>query len=298
MVVRSICGRSPLRKLTTPTRSFHFNIAQGPQNLAEWFTERFSAKPDSINNIMNLIYTQAPQNSVTPFNLFCRSAMERWTIKGLRIGTKDKPQCRSVVLASGLQGCERMPIGVALYVAAALSRRPIPGAEVTIFPVLKPKEFELQWHNEQTSDARALSGIPHHFSNDAIKLSLDEHERGVEGPLRSYVMKRGTSFVDVVMDMNNSSSFLQLKQNSLARPLRHAKMLLQDFPSNTHFPQPKFALDGEQSLFEQVVNPPTIILELRDRNNVLEEDQIVPCAEEVLTTIYKLIAETEGTRAL
>jgi len=286
-------------KRCIPTRSFNLNMPQGPaQNLAEWFSEKFSAQPDSVNTLMNLIYAQAPQNSVTPFNLFCRSAMERWTIKGLRVGSKEKVHKRSVVVASGMQAYEDIPVGVALYVAAVLSRRPIKGVEVTFFPVLKPKEFELQWHNEQTSQARSLFGIPLTSSAAAIKLSVEEYERGVEGPLRSYVMKRGANFVDVVMDLAGAGSSLQLKQNSLTRPLKQASIMVQDFPPHPHIPSPKFADDTTQSIFEQLVNPPTIILELRDRNKAMDEDQIVKCAEEVLTTIHNLIAETDSTRVL
>jgi len=274
-------------------------MPQGPsQHLAEWFSEKFSAQPDSINTLMNLIYTQAPHNSVTPFNLFCRSAMERWTIKGLRVGTKEKTHMkRSVVVASGMQAYEHIPIGVALYVAAVLSRRPIHGVEVTFFPVLKPKEFELQWHNEQTSQARSHFGVPLHpseASTHPLKLSTEEHERGIEGPLRSYVMKRGTNFIDIAMDLAGSS--LHLKQNSLARPLKQASAMVQNFPSHPHLPPPNFAAETVQSLFEQLVSPPTIILELRDRNKVMDEDQIVSCGEQVISTIHKLIEETDGTR--
>jgi len=300
MALRSACSRTLMKRGPTPTRSFHLSMPQGPsQHLAEWFSsERFSAQPDSINTLMNLIYTQAPHNSVTPFNLFCRSAMERWTIKGLRVGTKEKAHKRSVVVASGMQAYEHIPIGVALYVAAVLSRHPIHGVDVTFFPVLKPKEFELQWHNEQTSKARSLFGMPLQSSGESVKLSSEEHERGIEGPLRSYVMKRGTNFLDIVMDLANVRSPLHLKQNSLARPLRQASAMVQNFPSHPHFPSPNFAGDSAQSLFDQLVSPPTIILELRDRNKVVDEDQIVACGEEVITTIHKLIEETDGTRVL
>jgi len=300
MTLRSVCGRTFIKCGAIPTRSFHLNMPQGPsQHLAEWFSsEKFSAQPDSINTLMNLIYTQAPHNSVTPFNLFCRSAMERWTIKGLRVSSKERTHKRTVVVASGMQAYEHIPVGVALYVAAVLSRRPIRGVEVTFFPVLKPKEFELQWHNEQTSQARSLFGVPLQSSGESMKLSTEEHERGIEGPLRSYVMKRGTNFLDVVMDLANMGSSLHLKQNSLARPLRQASAMVQNFPSHPHLPSPNFAGDSVPSLFDQLVSPPTIILELRDRNKVMDEDQIVTCGEEVITTIHKLIEETDGTRVL
>lgn len=295
MTLRTVCGRTLLRR-NPPTRSFHLNMPQGPsQDLAEWFSERFCARPDSVNTMMNLIYTQAPHNSVTPFNFFCRSAMDRWTIKGLRIGGKERAYKRSVVIASGMQAYEHITVGVALYVAAVLSRHPINGVEVTIFPVLKPKEFELQWHNEQTSQARSLAGIPLQYSEDAVKLSA-EYER-VEGPLRSYVMKLGTNFVDVVMDLNNAGSSQYLKFNSLTRPLRQANALLQNSPSLAHFASPKFAGEAVQSHFEQLVRPPTIILELRNRSRLVDEDQIVPCAEEVLSAINKLLEETDAARA-
>jgi hypothetical protein len=299
MALRTICGRTMIKR-DIPTRSFHVNMPQGPsQHLAEWFSEKFSAQPDSINTLMNLIYTQAPHNSVTPFNLICRSAMERWTIKGLRVGTKERPHKRSVVVASGVQAYEHIPIGVALYVAAVLSRRPIHGVEVTFFPILKPKEFELQWHNEQTSRARSLFGVAlQPASAHPINLSLEEHERGIEGPLRSYALKRATNFVDVVMDLANTGSRLHLKQNSLARSLKQASSMVQNFPSHPHLPSPKLAGDSEQSLFDQLISPPTIILELRDRNKLMDEDQIVACGEEVVTTIHKLIEETDVTRVL
>lgn len=298
MTLRTICGRSLIRRCTTPTRSFHLNIPRGSsQDLTQWFSEKFSAQPDSINTLMNLIYTQALQNSVTPFNLFCRSAMERWTIKGLRIGNKERGNKRSVIVASGMQAYEHIPIGVGLYVAAVLSRRPIPGVEVTFFPVMKPKEFELQWHNEQTNHAKTEFGIPP-LSGGSIKLTTELHDRVVEGPLRSYAMKRGTSYVDFVTDLATINMPLLLKENSLARPLRQAGAMIQNFPTHPQLPHLNLAGNGVPSLFEQLVSPPTIILELRDKNKVMDEEQIVACGEEVIATIHKLVKETDTTKVL
>jgi hypothetical protein len=243
---------------------------------------------------MNLIYTQAPQNTVTPFNLFCRSAMERWTIKGLRIGNKERVNKRSVVVASGMQAYEHIPIGVGLYAAAVLSKRPIPGVEVTFFPVMKPKEFELQWHNEQTNHAKASFGILPHPSGGALKLTTEQYDRVVEGPLRSYAMKRGTSYVDFVMDLASINQPLYYKENSLARPLRQACAMMQSLPAHPQLPSLNLAGNGVQSLFDQLVSPPTIILELRDKNKTMDEDQIVACGDELIATIYKLIEETDA----
>jgi len=291
----SVCTRMvrAVKRFGTSTRSFHLDSHRPPQDVAaEWFAEGFSSKPDSINSLMNLIYTRASQNSVTPFNLFCRSTMERWTVKGLRIGTKDKNN-RSVVLASGMQAGEHIPIGVALYTAAVLSQRPIKGVEVTVFPVLKPKEFELQWHNEQTGRTKAVADL----SAENIKLSLEEYDWVVEGPLRSYAMKRGSNFVDFVMSLNGSGSLLHLKQNSIVKPFRQANAFLQDLPQSGPL-IPKLALNGEQTLFEQLVSPPTIIVELRDKSKLVEEDQIAACAEELIEHIHNLVAETASTKVL
>jgi len=278
------------KSLGAAKRSFHLGISQGStQNVAEWFPEGFSAKPDSINSLMNMIYTRASHNSVTPFNLFCRSAMERWTIKGLRIGNNKEKSNRSVVIAAGMQTSEYSPIGVALYTAAVLSQNPIKGVEVTVFPVFKPKEFELQWHNEQIGRME----IPSH--SDAIRLSLEEYEWIVEGPLRSYVMKRGTNFVDFVMNMNGAGSSVHLKHNSLSRPFRQAGLLLQSIPQPF---APNLAQEGERTLFEQLASPPTIVIELRDKNKLVDEDNIAGCAEELLTNIHSLIEETTNTRVL
>lgn len=298
MKLRTIYGRSVLRNCTT-TRSFHLNMPRGSsQDLTQWFSEKFSAQPDSVNALMNLIYTQAPQNTVTPFNLFCRSAMERWTIKGLRIGNKERVNKRSVVVASGMQAQEHIPIGVSLYAAAVLSKRPIPGVEVTFFPVMKPKEFELQWHNEQTNHAKANFGIPLHSPDGFLKLTTEQYGRVVEGPLRSYAMKRGTSYVDFVMDLASVNQAMYLKENSLARPLNQAGATMQSFPAHPQLPSFPMAGDGVQSLFDQLVNPPTIILELRDKNKIMDEDQIVARGEQLITTIHKLIEETDATRLL
>jgi hypothetical protein len=299
MTLRYVWNRATLRLPKTPTRSFSLNTPQGPShNLVESFSERFSARPDAINTLMNLIYTQAPQNSVTPFNLFCRSAMERWTVKGLRVGNKHNLQKRSVVVASGIRAYEHITVGIALYVAAVLSRRPISGVEVTFFPILKPKEYEAQWLNEQTEQIRAMFGMDFNSSENPTPLSTEEHERAVEGPLRSYVMKRGSHFVDVVMDMNNTSTSIQLKQNSIVRQLRQASVFLQNAPEHPYLPSPSYVSDTVQANFEQLVTPPTIILELRDKSKKLSEDNIISRGEEVLSTIHKLLAETEGNKVL
>jgi len=292
MALRSVCGGiSALRRFSNPNiRSFHTNVVPGPTpNLVDWFTERFSAQPDKINTMMNVIYTKAHRNSVTPFNLFCRSSMDRWAIKGLRIGTQQTPT-RSVVLVSGMHANEPIPIGVNLYVAAALSRNPIEGVEVTVFPVLKPKDLEQQCRNEQTIQAMTLGGISLPSSENAIKLSAEEY-CGVEGPLKSYVKKRSTHFLDYVVDLNASRSTMYLKHDSLRGPLSQASKVLEGL----HQPNlPSFlATGGERSLLEKLVGPPAVIVELRDRNKTLGEDHIISCAENVLSAIYKLVADTE-----
>jgi len=290
---RSLYQKVCANNLSAAKRSFHLGISQVPtENVAEWFPEGFSARPDSINSLMNMIYTRS-SSSVTPFNLFCRSTMERWTIKGLRIGNKDKGN-RSVVIAAGMQACEHVPIGVALYAAAVLSQNPINGVEVTVFPVFKPKEFELQWHNEQTGRTREM--LPH--PSDAIRLTMEEYEWVVEGPLRSYASRRGANFVDFVMDVSEAGSSLHLKQNSLTRPFRQAGLLLQSIPHQSGSLAPKIAQEGERTLFEQLVAPPTIIIELRDKNKLVDEDYIATCAEELLTNIHTLVEETTTTTVL
>lgn len=97
-----------------------------------------------------------------------------------------------MVIAAGMQAHEYTPIGVALYAAAVLSQSPIKGVEVTVFPVFKPKEFDLQWHNEQTGRTKEM--IP---SSDAIKLSLEEYEWVVEGMSNTHV-QHSKQFVVVI----------------------------------------------------------------------------------------------------
>jgi len=294
MALRSVCG-STLRRFSNPnTRSFHVNMVPGPTRDLEWFTEGFSAQPDNINAVMSSIYTGARHSSVTPFSLHCRSSMDRWAIKGLRIGTIQKQKTsRSVVIVSGMHANEPIPIGVSLYVASALSRSPIAGVEVTVFPVLKPKDLELQCRSEQIIQAMTLGGIPPLLASESSTRIIEEYER-VEGPLRSYIMKRSTNFVDVVVDLSASCSTMRLKHDSLARSMRHAGMLLEKLPQSS---RTSCLAEGERTLLDKFIGPPAIIVELRDRNKSLCEDQIIPCGEHVLSAIHKLLADTDSRAA-
>lgn len=98
------------------------------------------------------------------------------------------------------------------------------------------------------------------------------------------------------MNMNGTSSSIHLKQNSLARPFRQAGLLLQNVPHQSFVPN--FAQEGERTLFEQLVSPPTIVVELRDKSKRVDEDNIATCAEELLTNIHNLVEETTSTRVL
>lgn len=303
MALRPVCGLGATLKRSfnlPPRRCFHVSAQRRPSHdLAGMFSGIFSAHPtpDKINTLMNMISTEAPQNNVTSFSLLCRTftdRMDRWSIKGLRIAPKDNgARRRSVVLVSGIQAYERIPIGVNLFVAAALSRSPIEGVEVTFFPVMKPKEYELEWQHEQAKDLFKSYG-----GGSTAKFSLEEHEGGVEGPLRNYVLKRSNNFIDVGMDLTALGSTLRLKSNSLTRPLSRAQVFMQGLTPDSDFPLPKLAGPGEQTLFGTLISPPTVVLELRDKHKSLEEDQISSCGEQVLSAIEKLIADTDGARGL
>jgi len=290
MALRSIHNfGSALRRHTNPTvRLYHVNVVPGSTR------EGFSAQPDNINAMMSSIFNGARHSSVTPFSLQCRSSLERWAIKGLRIGTieKQKTPCQPVVIVSGIHTNEPIPIGVSLYVASVLSQRPIAGVEVTVFPVLKPKEFEMQCRVEQLTQAMRLGGIPTlQASENPTKFSR-EYEC-VEGSLRSYVKKRSKDFVDIVVDLNVSCSTMHLKYDSLNRSLHQADMLLDGLPQYPSF----LAADGECTILDKFISPPAIIVELRDRNKSLEEDQISTCGEHVLSAIYKLITNSASRMA-
>lgn len=303
MSLRAVCGLgATLRRFSIPPNSRGFHVSaqqQQTQDLAGMFSEAFAAHPtpDKINALMKVIYTEAPHNNVTSFSLMCRSFtdyLDRWSIKGLRIGPNEGRR-RSVVIVSGLQASERIPIGVNLFVAAALSRHPLPGVEVTVFPVMRPKEYEIEWRYKQAKeflDAPVSSGIP-------IKLTT-EYEGGVDGPLRNYVLKRSTNFVEIGMDLEPGNSTLSLKNNSLDRPLKRAEVFMRGLPSigpdGEELPIPRFAVPGETTLFGTLVAPPAVVLELRDKNKTLAEDQISSYGEQVLTAIRKLLSDTEGPR--
>lgn len=266
------------------------------------FSEAFSAHPtpDKINSLMNVICTEAPNNNVTSFSLLCRSFtdhLDKWSIKGLRIAPKgNSVRRRSVVLVSGLQAFERIPIGVNLFVAAALSRRPLEGVEVTVFPVMRPKEYELEWRHKQAREYLRLGA--HAPAANPIKLTSEEYEGGVDGPLRSYVLKRSTNFVDIGMDLEAEGSphTLSLKNNSFARPLKRAEVFMRGLPDVEGMPMPRFAAPGETTLLGAVAAPPALVLELRDRSKALAEDRISTYGEQVLSTLDTLLADTDGPR--
>jgi hypothetical protein len=178
-------------------------------------------------------------------------------------------------------------------VAAALSRNPIQGVEVSVFPVMKPKEYELQWRAEQLNQSRQIA--PPAMPNGSFRLGPDEHEYGLAGPLRSYVMKRSTNFVDVVLDLNSAGSMLQLQSNSLTMPLRRAERFISGMPE---YPSLQLAKSGDPTLFGRVTTPPAIILELRDRQKSLDEEHVSSCGEEVLSAIHQLVRDTDGPRGL
>lgn len=264
-----------------------------PQGLvAEIFSESPYPTPDSINKVMNMIHADSPYDNVTPFRLCYRSIKGRSAIKGLRIGTKEEvaPRGRSVVIVSGVHVAERVSIAVNLYVAAALSRRPLDGVDVSIFPIMKPMEYEARWHAEQVFKAKEL--LTPTCPNSHLKVFPEEqNDPVITGLLRSYAMKRSTNFINVEMDLNTAGTMLNVTHNSLARSSKRAGLYM----SSVEQSSPLGAI-GDSALFGAFVAPPSIVLELRDRNNGLDEEDVAICGEEVLSAVQKLLVDTSIPR--
>lgn len=275
------------------------DAARPHQDLTQWFCAILSAEPDPpperVNSFMNLIYTHSPQN-IVPFNLTYRTPMERWNVKGLRIGIDEKDKkaakrvterSKNVVLVSGTKAQERATVGVSLYVAAVLSRRPLSSVDVSVIPLLYPKEYETYWRAEQVQappqyPALAQGSLTYQNNNNMIPPDRDFFI----GPIRNYVLRQGKNFFNITMELGPSGSVLHTKPDPFSALFKRAGQLLPNLP-----PSGLSMYGGSLPLLDPFLNTPTYVIELRDKNQALDEEQIAVKGEEVLAAIKHLTEE-------
>jgi len=276
----------PLRSLLPQTlhlRHLHVDASLGRQEISQWFQPDIisaeSHPPDRINAFTNLISTNSPR-TVNRFSYTCvtRDRRDKWRIQGLRI-SEDRRQRgkRSVIIASGLRAVERGTINVNLYIAAALSRVPLPGVDVMIIPLENPRDYEAQWKADQML-GRSPSTPFATKAHDAIfpQLQRDNKTDASSVIAKAIAMRtHGNNYIAAEVNLNQALSVYKYKERVLpvaADPLS---------PLTFGNPLPIHA-------------PPAILIEIRNRDSVLGEEHIVPRGQEIIALVKQLVEETSG----
>jgi len=278
-------AKSVKNSVSSISSSFTHQLHAGVErNIAQWYTEIVSAKPppppDRINNFFDIVSSDAPKDHVAGFNLNCRFRDYSWKIKGLQInqtkkGEKPEVGTRSIILASGLHGNERGTVSVSLYVASVLSRFPLANVDLTIIPMVNPRDFQQNWKAGEAFEGDPISICP----------KPQDNMRDVTSDILQKIVMRnqGRNYVSVQMDLSTVNSELMFKGNYLQNSYSgHFKVPIS-------YPKPTSATPAA---FVQMLPPPAIVIELRDKADVLEEEHIAKRGAEVIVGLQRLIQET------
>lgn len=338
MMMRAVSMTARPLQLVPGRPGFHTDARpHHNQDITQWFCEILSAEPhppaDRVNTYMNLISSHSPQ-STAAFNLPFRTTSDRWSIKGLRItadkerdikdskGVGSAPPGKSVsdrnkhvVLVSGTNARERATVRVGLYVAAVLSRRPVPGVDVSVIPLAYPKEYELYWRAEQAlSSASPLHS--HSLMPSGMRIPspsvTPERDFCSAGPIRNYVMRSGRYHINYTMDLGQSASLLKHRNETLSPSYRRAEYLLSNYRDemgtamgsseggigSCGYPSGFAIPGGDTPLMSPFLSTPTYVIEVRDRNLSVDEDHISAKGDEVLSAIQMLTGVNLANRDL
>jgi len=251
--------------------------------------------PGHINSCLNMVTAKSPHN-VTPFAFNCRAQQERWTIRGIRVKRSvNSADDSNIILVSGQRSEERNTIGVNLCLASVLSEHSPLGAAVSIVPNLNPREYERLWRREQAVGAASMSAafdlMPQNHAiivpvgNPVLLSSTPEGTDVCNGILKWYIKRFGNAFTSMELNFSKFGAALKHKRDSVVDP-NYGKLPEVEFP---FAPAPRLGVQIHAPRADPPPQAPTYVIELRDRHNLVEEDQISERASQVATLLASLL---------
>jgi len=234
------------------------------QNFSEILSSQLPT-PDTINKFMDSITYESP-NTATSCNYNYRTDDQMWSVKALQLRPSNRQRKRTVILASGLNVRERGTISVSLHIAAMLARRPFDDADMTILPLVNPKEY-LEHQGKKKVLIEGMPLFPF--------LSEEENPKDVSSTFLGLLCRfYKLNYVSARLDLHQEATTLVYKGNKRAHELPSSIPLLQS-----------------PTLIANDV--PAIVIELRDKCGVFGEDHIIRKGAEVMTFVKALLKETE-----
>jgi len=273
-------------------RSMHFDVTRPaiPESKFEflkpnsapqdhWFSEfhslgeihKFMGKLATTPNVYNVILGR-PSNQVKGVKVYAPRAR----------GQKSRNNGQ-IILLGGHQAHERAGVAVSLYIASALSRKPIQGADVVIIPTVNPTQYDLL-HQASSAFSAFASPNAFDFSRNGFKIPAPQIQPtevdiiASAGPVKSYIDKLGKQFTRIVQNLDSESRILQNHQipqggSFLFRPFTNCMTL---------------GAMGETAFMKTVSN---YIIELRDKDKRLEVDQIVQKGDDIIAGLRQIFQQ-------
>jgi len=221
--------------------------------------------PERINGFMERV------TSNYPIITSCYTYDKAWNVKGLLIRGKGTvgTQKRHVILASGIQPQERTTISMNLHIAHMLAMSPLNGVDVTVFPLVNPREYLLHCNsNDMDEMVEGSSSVIHAMRLSSQPGQAEAVYRGVLS--RAFQRNRIRRFVSIGVNVH-------LTKLEIMR---------------AHFPRP-----CEHDIFgplSKLIDPPAILIELVDMSQRnMNEELIVQKSEAVIQAIQKILKDTE-----
>jgi len=269
-------------------RSYHFGTTQvsgvdsrinitspaPPQN--HWFSEAHSLS--EINKFLERL--TGCSRHVYNITLGPRSANP---MRGIKVGAAVRGNHRALVLLGGHEAHEWTGVAVGLYLASNFARRPLNNMDVFIIPTINPTKYDL--HHQSKSTLPFIS--PPSFCTTPLSFSSSGSDVLASGPMKHFVDRLGKRFI-------------RIEQNLQTGAVQHVPQLQGQESNNTdglNFNQlsgtfsncPTLGALGENAFMGPLL--PSYIIELRDKDKLLKEDQIVSRGEEILAGIYHLVGQ-------
>jgi len=256
----------------------NFNIhptVQSPIFQNHWFKEA-----RSLPEIHKFLDHLSARNV---YNIILGSPMTK-QIRGIRVCPNNRRRSNpALILLSGHQASEWTGVAVGLYLASNFALRPLNDVDVYVIPTVNPVQYDL-FH--QSKSTLPFITTPFFCINPMNLMNAPEADVLSTAPLKSFIKRVGKHFIRIEHDLEtglmrhvsqdqellaNTNSTLQI--NPLVKPFTNC---------------PPLGALGEICMMGP---QPSYIIELRDKDKTLTEDQIVSRGEEILTEVHHLFGE-------
>jgi len=202
-------------------------------------------------------------------------------MRGIKVGAPLRGNHRAVVLLSGHQAYEWTGVAVGLYLASNFARRPFNDIDVFIVPTVNPIQYDLHYQAKTTFSSISSSSS---FSVP-VKFSSAESDILANGPVKNFIDRLGKRFIRIVQDLE-TGTVRQISQGQGV--VNNTSGLNFNLPFSSFSNCPPLGALGENCMIGPL---PSYIIELRDKEKMLTEDQIVSRGEEILAGIRHLVGQ-------